>query len=283
MRRVISVGLTVAGMLLAWCPFVRALDPSQDLGQYAHTSWKIRDGFTKGRINDIAQPPDGYLWLGTDFGLLRFDGVRATPWQPPGDQHLPSNEVWSLLAARDRTLWIGTAKGLASWKDGKLTQYPEFAGYHVAKLLEDHEGTVWASGLGYPSGKLCAIQKGNVHCDGADRGLGSGIYGLYEDSKGNLWAGALDGLWRWKPGPPHFYPVPGSVDSIRAFGEDSDGTLLISTRAGTRRFVDGSTGPYPLPGAAQQTQVEMLLRDREGDLWIGQGTGSSACAPGKDG
>src|SRR5262249_5992640 len=65
-------------------------------------------------------------WLGTEFGLLRFDGVRAIPWPPPG-QHLPSSRIFSLLAARDGTLWIGSSKGLASWKDGKLTQYPALA------------------------------------------------------------------------------------------------------------------------------------------------------------
>ena len=253
---------------VACCPCVFALNPSLDVSQYAHTSWKIRDGFTKGKINAIAQPPDGYLWLGTDFGLLRFDGVRATPWQPPADQHLPSNTIRSLLAARDGVLWIGTTKGLASWKDGKLTQYPELAGQYIGKLLEDRQGLIWASGLGAPNGRLCAIQKGSIHCDGADGRLGPGVYGLYEDSKGNLWAGVVNGLWRWKPGPPHFYRMPGSEDSLRTFGEDSDGTLLINTRTGIQRFVDGKTEAYPIPGPARQSPIEMLLRDREGSLWI---------------
>ena len=66
------------------CPCAFALNPSLDISQYAHTAWTVRDGFFKGVINSIAQTPDGYLWLGTEFGLLRFDGVRAVPWQPPG-------------------------------------------------------------------------------------------------------------------------------------------------------------------------------------------------------
>src|SRR5438128_11500729 len=96
-----------------------ALDPSLDVSQYAHTAWKIRDGFTEGPIQAIAQTPDGYLWLGTETGLLRFDGVRAVPWQPPGE-HLPSN-VAALMVAHDGTLFIGTLKGLATWKDSRLT------------------------------------------------------------------------------------------------------------------------------------------------------------------
>ena len=83
--------LLLASILLA-CPAALALDPALDLSQYAHTAWKIRDGFFKGAILAIAQTPDGYLWLGTEFGLLRFDGVRAVPWAA---QHLPPGRIVS--------------------------------------------------------------------------------------------------------------------------------------------------------------------------------------------
>src|SRR5258708_3273675 len=97
--RLIAPGKLLACVLLVCCPCAHALDPALDVSQYAHTSWKVRDGFTKGSINSIAQTPDGYIWLGTEFGLLRFDGVRAIPWQPAGEQ-LPAN-ITSLLVARD--------------------------------------------------------------------------------------------------------------------------------------------------------------------------------------
>ena len=64
-------------ILLAVCPCACALNPSLDINQYAHNAWTIRDGFFKGVIMSIAQTPDGYLWLGTEFGLRRFDGVRS--------------------------------------------------------------------------------------------------------------------------------------------------------------------------------------------------------------
>src|ERR1700693_2452594 len=119
---------SVLACLLVWCPCALALNPALDVSQYAHTAWKVREGFSEGSIISTAQTPDGYLWVGTEFGLLRFDGVRNVPWQPPGGEQLPSNFVPSLVLARDGTLWIGTFKGLASWKDGKLTQPPEIAG-----------------------------------------------------------------------------------------------------------------------------------------------------------
>ena len=77
------VGLAV---LLASSVCAIALDPSLDISQYAHTAWTVREGFAKGPIHSIAQTPDGYLWLGTESGLLRFDGVRAVPWQPPAGE-----------------------------------------------------------------------------------------------------------------------------------------------------------------------------------------------------
>src|SRR5262245_37332426 len=79
------------------CSSVFALNPALDVSQYTHTSWKIRDGFSKGAIHSIAQTPDGYLWLGTDFGLLRFNGVSNVTWQPPHNQQLPSSAIRSLL------------------------------------------------------------------------------------------------------------------------------------------------------------------------------------------
>ena len=120
--------IVIACVALVCGQYARAQGPALDVSQYAHSTWRVRDGFFKGAVWAIAQTPDGYVWLGTEFGLLRFDGVRAFPWQPPGNQQLPSTDILNLLVARDGTLWIGTAKGLASWKDGRLEQYGEVAG-----------------------------------------------------------------------------------------------------------------------------------------------------------
>jgi ligand-binding sensor domain-containing protein/signal transduction histidine kinase len=261
--------LIIAYLLLAWCPSAFALNPALDVNQYAHTSWQMLDGFPKGQITSFAQTPDGYLWLGTEFGLIRFDGIKNVVWTPPANQQLPSSFIFSLLVGRDGTLWIGTAKGLASWKDGKLTQYAELAERYIFKLLEDRGGSIWASGLAVSAGKLCAIRNGGVQCFGDDGSLGRGAFNLYEDSKGNLWAGVKDGLWRWKPGPPKFYPLAGEPDGIQCFGEDTDGTLLVGWNSGIHRFTDGKTVPYSIPGRTEQIRARRMLRDRDGGLWIG--------------
>ena len=270
MRKVRGRAGIVVGVLLAWCAYAAALDPSLDISQYAHTSWKIRDGFTKGVINAVAQTPDGYLWLGTEFGLVRFDGVRAVPWQPPSGEQLPSNDIRGLLAARDGTLWIGTQKGLASLKNGKLTTHPELAGQLVARLLEDHEGTIWAGGIlpTPPGGRLCAIRGGNAQCYGEDGSLGPGIIGLYEDAQGNLWVGGFNGFWRWRPDHAEFFAVPGETDGVRAFAEDDEGALLIGVNSGIKRLKDGHIEALPLPASAQALRVQAMLRGRDGSLWV---------------
>jgi ligand-binding sensor domain-containing protein/signal transduction histidine kinase len=268
-RHVAGLCIVLVCILWACCPCAFALNPALDVNRYAHTSWKINEGFFKGAIYSIAQTPDGYLWLGTDFGLLRFDGVRGAPWQPPPGQHLPSDSIRSLLVARDGKLWIGTTKGLASWKDGRLTLHVELAGSVIFRLLEDHEGVIWVGAGGVPAGKLCAIHDAGVQCYGDDGSLGIGVIGLAEDSKGNLWLGVENGLWRWKPGPPKFYSLPGEADRIQSFAEDTDGTLLIGTQNGIRRFIDGKTEAHSLLGATGQFWAKRLFYDRDGSLWIG--------------
>jgi ligand-binding sensor domain-containing protein/signal transduction histidine kinase len=253
-----------AAVLLACCPCASALNPSLDINQYAHNAWTISDGFLKSVIYSIAQTQDGYLWLGTEFGLFRFDGVRSVPWQPPAGEHLPSTYIRSVLAARDGRLWIGTTEGLASWKDGKLTHYPELAGQNVHALVEDREGAVWAGGS-LPTGKLCAIRRGSAQCYGEDGSLGRGFFFLHEDSAGSLWAAGPTGVWRWKPDPPKLYPMPGTPLEL----ESDNGALLISSRSGITRLVDGKADAYSLPGSVGKYTPVRLLRDRNGGLWIG--------------
>ncbi len=269
MRNVRKRAGVVAGIVLAWCACACALDQSLDVSQYGHTAWKIRDGFTQGAINAIAQTPDGYLWLGTELGLVRFDGIRAVPWHPPAGQQLPTVHITSLLVARDGTLWIGTQKGIASWKDSRLTTYPQLQGLIITRVLEDRQNTVWVAGSSLPPpGKLCAFRDGSFQCYGEDGSLGIGVSDLYEDRQGTLWAGALNGFWRWKPGTPKFFRVPEAGRGCCQFAEDEEGTLLIGNQSGVQRLVDGKLEPYAPASPAGPFWAYRILRDRDGALWI---------------
>src|SRR3984957_2123156 len=257
------------GILLACCACAFALEPSLDVSQYAHTTWKIRDGFTKGIITSLAQTPDGYLWIGTELGLLRFDGVRPVLWQPPSGQHLPGTLITYLLAAHDGTLWIGTFNGLASWKNGKLREVPELAGQSVTSVLETRDRTIWIGVFADSGGALCDIHNGVVNCERESGKFGTGVKALYEDSRGTLWLGLSKGFWRWKPGAPEFFSVPNQPFGIISFAEDKQAQLLFGSQDGIRRLADGRVEPYPSTGSAYRWQITRMLRDHDGGLWAG--------------
>jgi PAS domain S-box-containing protein len=265
--------------MLAWAlltspPAALALDPPLQASQYAHTSWTARDGYALGPVFAIAQTPDGYLWLGGASGLVRFDGVRFIPWQPPAGQSLPS-KPYSLLVSRNGTLWIGTFSGLVSWNGTALTRYPQLGDGFVTSLHEDREGTIWAGLLAAP-GKLCAVRDGQARCDQPEGGFGAFVWSVTEDGSGALWASAQSGLWRWKPGPPQRFDAPGM--RLGDLLTTVDGQLLIGVRgAGLKRLAGEKIEPYAIRRAAPAGELmadrdlksNKLLRARDGSVWVG--------------
>ena len=271
-ERTLSKCLRLLFVALSCASSAFALDPSLDVSQYAHTTWKVRDGFIKGAIFAIAQTPDGYLWLGTESGLVRFDGVRAVPWQPPKGGQLPHNFISSLLVSHDGTLWIGTKSGLASWRDGQFIKYPEFTGASVLALFEDHEGTVWIGGAGISGGNLCTARGGHIQCYGGDS-FGSAVDAVYEDHKGNLWVTDKTDIWHWKPGTRERYSLPRGVTWVGCLIEDTSGALLLSTSKEIEKLVDGRVDSYSPPGVKGQFTPTRFLRSSDGSMWIGSWQG----------
>jgi signal transduction histidine kinase/ligand-binding sensor domain-containing protein len=276
-RKGIARALIAAWTLLALRSSALALSPSLEISQYAHYAWTVRDGFALGNVYAIAQTPDGYLWLGTEFGLFRFDGVRFLPWQPPAGQQLPDKNINSLLVTRDGSLWIGTFAGLVILRDGRLARPPALDDQFVASLFEDGEGTVWAASLesGNRGGRLCAIRSGGAQCSGEDRAFGRAVWAIYEDGAGTLWAGAESGVWRLRPGPPQRYRT--STELI-GLNRTEDGELLMALHgAGLRQLVGDKVQAYPIRDTADRSRLfaehevnaNRLLRDRDGGLWIG--------------
>ena len=157
-------------------PSMAALDPAVRISQYAHTAWRVRDGFLIGTPQAVAQTTDGYLWIATDAGLVRFDGVRFVPWTPPRDASLPSSAIYSLLGARDGSLWIGTGSGPAHWTNGRLVRFPEVGG-RINAMLEDDDGAIWIvrSRISAPmpglQGGLCRFHQDAFRCYGDAEGI----------------------------------------------------------------------------------------------------------------
>ena len=261
---------------------VWAVDPSLHISQYAHTAWRIQDGVFSGSPNAITQTMDGYLWIGTAAGLLRFDGVRFVPWTSPDGKHLPSSDITSLLGARDGSLWIGMEGGLSRWDNGDLTNYlvkPE----QINSIIEDRNGTVWfVRSRGADSdGGLCQVRGTGTHCYGKEDGLpGADLASsLVEDSVGNFWISASSTFVRWRPGSSSTFTSrelksKEGVGGVRDVVPNPDGSVwvgmdLAGRGRGLQQLVQGQWKPFVTPEFDGSTlEVQSLLRDRENALWV---------------
>src|SRR5689334_5520402 len=121
--------LSPAFFLLAfaslWPYAVRALDYDPPLRHYLHTAWTQYEGNALPAIRAIAQTTDGYLWLATDSGLLRFDGVRFVPLDSPESDRLPSRAIRRLLPSKSGGLWVGTDAAICRIDRGRVVRYPD--------------------------------------------------------------------------------------------------------------------------------------------------------------
>ena len=268
-------GLILAGLTCLPCISV-AGSVDGPLADYTVTTWSENDGLPAGRVRTIAQDPDGYLWLGTDSGLVRFDGVRFDAWSALGEPRLPVGAVTALLTARDRSLWIGVngRMPLGQVKDGKLTLYGErdgFTGGYTLSLLQDRDGTIWA---GTVQGLFRRLGDG-WHKFGQQDGMGEGsVTAIYEDRQRRVWVATLTGVYRKDPGHDRFEQVDVikvSSNVWQGFSEDAAGTVWIS---------DFNQG-FRIPGAATHATGRAhhgwgieLLHDSRGNFWVGtQGQG----------
>jgi len=268
------------------CAHAYALDPNKQLTQYAHTVWRIQDGSLNGAPQVAAQTADGYLWIGTTLGLVRFDGVRFSNWNPPAGQQLLDPRVFSLLAARDGSLWIGTGYSVSHWSQGRLTNYKQISG-RVEALAEDAKGAVWLvrTQMVDPMGPVCRIDNAGVKCYGEHDGLPS-FFPVFLDRSdsqdlwvGGYWEDGYSELARWKPGAP---PV-----EIRRGEKHIEGVAALKAIAGGRggsmwaaiedprlplelsHLQDGSWTSQSFPDIPiKNSDVQDLFVDRNDSLWI---------------
>ena len=258
-----------------------ALGPARHISQYGHTAWRIQDGVFAGAPNAIAQTADGYLWIGTQNGLVRFDGVRFVPWVPPDGKRL-STSVFSLLAASDGTLWIGTGTNLAHLKDGELINYVDGLG-RINAILEDRDGTVWIarSRVHDAAGPLCQVVGAKLRCHGEAEGIKSPYAEtLVNDSDGNLWIGSSDVLIRWRSRSSTTYVNSAlksaqGLSGVQALAATPEGSLWVGigrrgAGLGLLQFAQGAWKPFLTPKLSGSTlEVTALFLDRENSLWIG--------------
>ena len=113
----------------------RALDPRKAITQYAHQVWKTDNGLPQNSIQSILQTRDGYLWMGTERGLVRFDGVQFTVFDKGNTPGLQNSNAQALFEDRAGNLWVGTWGGLHLMKNGRFTSYTTKEGLPSNRVL----------------------------------------------------------------------------------------------------------------------------------------------------
>ena len=260
-----------------------ALNPAKSLTQYTRTVWTQEHGLPQDTIRAIAQTTDGYLWLGTDEGLARFDGYEFAVFnKDKGD--LPSNSITALAAAPDGSLWIGTTGGLACYHGRHFRIYTTRDGLPddgIAALLADHTGAIWiVAGI-----QLARFQSGKV----TTFALGSGIpldtvRAVAEDRHHTLWVAGYGGIAK-RDAAGRFVRVVGApFDSDLAINllSDRQDHLWIATGKGLyARSPSGALRKYDTRDGLPDPFVRSLWQDRDGNLWAGTNGGLSRLQNGR--
>jgi signal transduction histidine kinase/ligand-binding sensor domain-containing protein len=256
-----------------------AVDPHTLISQYGHTAWRIQDGVVSSS-GAITQTTDGYIWMRMASSLMRFDGVKFTPWAGPNGHSLAG--INTLLGGRDGSLWIGTSGGLSRLKNGELFNYkttPNSPGINY--IIEDHAGAIWVTRyhLNDGRGSLCRVEGDKLRCyDEKDGNPGKYALGLAEDTAGNIWFGCKM-LCRLASDSFSFYfqdqsknPAGDGVLNVAAGLSGSVWASLGGTgpKLGVQYYSGGKWASYVVPGFDGATVVaDVLFVDRNHSLWVG--------------
>jgi ligand-binding sensor domain-containing protein/signal transduction histidine kinase len=248
---------------------VESLKSGNEEWNYTIRSWQSQDGLPEETVQAFAQTPDGYLWVGTSGGLLRFDGARFHLFAHENTPAFRENSVFCLLAARDGRLWIGTdGSGLIEWQNGVFHAYPAAKGQtadFVRALTEDHNGLLWVA----TDDGLFWARNGSL--ERADKPLGLPVFNVHavlEDRSGRIWVGGSR-LYSIKDGQSHEYSLPGndSKNKVKSFLQTSDGVVWVGTVGGLYRLLPGEDRFEPVPGVSGT--IRSLREAPNGELWAG--------------
>jgi signal transduction histidine kinase/ligand-binding sensor domain-containing protein/CheY-like chemotaxis protein len=247
-----------------------AHNPRNAITQYSQRVWKTEDGLPQNSVNAILQTKDGYIWLGTQEGLVRFDGVRFTVFDKRNTPELATNHITSLLERHDGTLCVGTNRGLLTLKDGKFTFYGPQDGLTeemIWSLCEDSAGNLW---VGTHGGGLNQFRDGRFVSAGLPNMT---IWSIDEGLDRSLWIGTNGaGLVRLKENQFSFYTTEnGLADNlIWSVMSDRRGEIWVGTNRGLNLIRDGKvSATFTTDQGLSSNVVKAVFRDHDGCIWIG--------------
>lgn len=257
--------LAAASFALLPGPPALALDPRTPLQHYSARTWRVADGLAFNWASAFAQTPDGYLWIPTQYGLDRFDGVRFRAYHSANTPALRVNILTAAAVDRTGTLWIGTWGGGVVTLQGQHFQRheSELTSAKVRVILDTLDDGIL---VGTANGISRFARGAWSHITPRDGLPGNLVTCLLRDRKGRIWAGTADGgLGRLERGKwtalSEKDGLPGN--EIAALLEDRQGRLWVATSNGIGLW-DGESWKTVRSGLGR-----CLLEDREGSIWVG--------------
>lgn len=231
--------------------------------RYVHEVWTTAEGLPVNAINDLLQAQDGYLWLATFDGLVRFDGVRFTVFTVSTTPGLPSNRIARLYETANGHLWLVTVQGHLVRFDGQAFHASAPRSAH-APLHQAPDGRLWT---GTPSG-FYVMDETLRRADVPALGIVADVEAVLQEADGTLWAGTAAGLHRFTAGQWQSVETPSgaSPGTVLALYEDEGrpGTVWVGTQDGLFVYRAGTLNP--VPGTAGLREVRALFRDAQGTL-----------------
>jgi ligand-binding sensor domain-containing protein len=273
--------LLVIGLVVATASDAFALDPHRSLTQYVHTHYEARNGLPHGLVNSIAQSADGYLWVGSEEGLARFDGTTFTTFDRRTTHGIPTNVFSALAVGGPHELWAGTRdRGIVQMLDGEFRSVewaPGARELQVRALALDRDGDLWVG----------IRDRGVVHLRGgvlvgslrAADGLPSeDVRTIFVARDGALWIGTFGGLAVIRNG--HLLSPAKDLAgiAIHSITQDARGDLWCGTSRGLAHLA-GDTVEWVGAESLAATEIRRVLFDRDGNLWIGTGKGVARRTP----
>lgn len=274
--------------LLAPASPLAALDPIKAIGQYSLSSWEVDDGLPHSTVYSVAQTPDGYLWLGTGGGLVRFDGVRFTLFDRYNTPEISNPHIWDLVVDKQGSLWIATnGGGVVELTEGRFRAFGTAEGLPGLRILDlepSRGGGVWVATFG---GGLSRVHNGVVTrwTNPAVVG-GDDLFAVEETRDGTVWIGTRSAdVFRFEDGVFHRLTTTGQLSGnpVWKILEDRRGDLWIATSGGLYRLPggrwEGTIEAFRPPEPIAHDTVLDIHEDHDGNLWLGTAGGLSRRSP----